>query len=1176
MSRNWTEGQQDAICARGGTLLVSAAAGSGKTAVLVQRVIERITDTADPVDADRLLVVTFTKAAAAEMRGRISAELSRMLEKDPFNTHLQRQQLLLSHAHISTIDSFCSDLVKQNFYRLGISPEIRIAEDSEMTVLRSESAGETLEEFYEKGDPEYYAFAEAFSTGRDDAAIAETVGRLYDFVRSHPFPKRWLTEKADLYKNCMNAAQTVWGKAILSFAADAADYCILLTQDSLAAICEDEKIAEAYGDALHSDLSGLNFLRDAIRAGEWDKAFAFAENPSWHTLGRLRGDDPIKQRVQAARKTMKKTVDGIAKLFCAPEKQCREDIARLCPIVNMLFKVTLRFSEKLEEKKKERHSADFSDYEHWALQLLVRETENGFERTPEAEEISSLFAEVMVDEYQDTNETQDLIFRAVSQDEKNLFMVGDVKQSIYRFRQAMPQIFLRKRASFPLYDRKKDEYPACVILDRNFRSRAGVTDAVNFVFRQLMSRQAGELDYTKEEELVPQAAYPPCEEPSAELDVIDLSAEDPDGCNAIQAESRRIAERIFEIMDGKPRISENGALRPAIFRDFCILLRSANRPAHEYVRELTALGIPAWADTAGGFFEAYEVGIALSLLQIIDNPLQDIPLLSVMMSPVYGFTADDMAKIRIPKRFGRLYPAVSAAAKDGNEKAASFLEEIEHFRVLAAAMPSDRLIRTAFEETGLFQLVQAMPNGELRLANLRLLPEYAKKYEASGSSGLTGFLRFLDRVKTSSGDLSAAASLTESANVVRVMSIHRSKGLEFPVCILAGCSRQFHKEVESVLLHPEFGLGARLKEKSGIRYNTMPRQAIAQELERDGKSEELRVLYVAMTRAKEKLIAVVSLKNAEKTLSTLAADILPGKRISPYIVYSAKSISDWLLLCALRHPDGGCLRSMAGASQEIVVPAEESCSINLVQSQKETEKEDSEEIPQAKANPALEAEIVDNLSYVYPYAALRGVCAKAAVSELAAKPFSAQYAASSRPAFLSEKGLTPAERGTALHAYLQFADYRKAAADPQKELGRLIAEKYLTSAQAQAIDLSQAEAFFASPLMKRIANSPHFEREFRFSAEVPAGRVHPGLTPPMSEEKIFLQGAADLVFEENGGLVLVDFKTDHTKDARALWERYQEQLQLYRAELENCTGKKVNQCLLYSFYLNREITEDAI
>lgn len=801
------------------------------------------------------------------------------------------------------------------------------------------------------------------------------------------------------------------------------------------------------------------------------------------------------------------------------------------------------------------------------------DTGDGYSRTDAAKELGTRFEEIMVDEYQDTNEAQDLIFRAISRDETNLFLVGDVKQSIYRFRQAMPQLFLRRRESYPPYDRKKANFPACVVLDRNFRSRPGVTGCVNFVFRQLMSRQTGEMDYTKEEELVAAADYPVSREPEAQLDIVDLSGMGDDA-GMIHAESLHIAELVVSLTDGTRRVLDHGKLRPVVYRDCCILLRSANRYAHEYARELTALGVPAWADTAGGFFAACEVGVALSLLQVIDNPMQDIPLLSVMMSPIYGFTPDEISEVRLCSRTGRLYPAVVEAAKRGVGRSGEFLRNMEEYRTLAATQPVDRLIRLVFEKTGFPDLVRAMSNGELRLANLRMLLGYAEKYESSGYTGLSGFLRFLERLRKSGADLSAASALSESANVVRIMSIHHSKGLEFPVCILAGCSRNFHKERGEVLLHPELGLGARLRDpETGVRYTTLPRDAVALELERDEMSEELRVLYVAMTRAKERLILVTSLKNPARTLGKLATRITEEERIQPYAVRSVSSISDWLLLCALRHPDGRALRELAGAPEEIAVSCETPWKIRIVTPVPKVQEEEKT-VPAAQPDPALRSRISRRLNFVYPYSALNGVCAKVAASELAAKQTALSFSASSRPAFLSESGLTPAERGTALHAYLQFADYRKAAADPAAERDRMVRQGFLTGQQAAALDLNRVSLFLASPIAARMLVSDRMEREYRFSVGIPASRVDPGLTGAAGEEQVVLQGAVDCVFREGVDLVIVDYKTDRMKNPAELWLRYRSQLALYRYALEKCTGFSVKQCLLYSFYWNREITED--
>ena len=1175
-AEKWTESQKDAITARGGTLLVSAAAGSGKTAVLVQRVIERITDREHPADADRLLVVTFTKAAASEMRGRIEAAISGLLEADPFNVRLQRQQILLSRAHISTIDSFCSDLVKENFYLLGISPDFRILDDGEMAVLRSEAVTRVLDEYYGKQDPAFLDFAEAFSSGRDDGKIGATVNELYDFVRAHPFPKRWLEEKAALYRADVPAPNSVWGETVLSFAKEAADYCVSVTRRSLSLAESDPQVAAAYSDALRSDLSGLEGLREDAEKGRWDPLRVRAENFAYQKFRPLRGhgEDPVKNAVSAGRKEVKDAVSRIAGLLCASQRQCGEDVERLSHIVAKLFEVTERFSEILDGLKAERRAADFGDLEHWALKLLVTDTGAGFERTDQAEEISSRFDEIMVDEYQDTNEAQEMIFRAVSKEEKNLFLVGDVKQSIYRFREAMPQLFLRRRAACLPYDREKPEFPARVVLGRNFRSRPGVTGTVNFVFRQLMSRQAGEMDYTKDEELVPGAEYPPSGSPEAELDVIDLSASEGES-GMIAAESRLIAERIYALTDGSFPVTDHGAQRPALYRDCCVLLRSANRYAHEYARELTALGIPAWADTAGGFFEAYEVGVALSLLRVVDNPLLDIPLLSVMMSPVYGFTPDDMARIRVGSRPGRLYQAVARAAEEGDARAGSFLADMEGFRTFAATMPADRLIRTVFTKTGLPDLVQSMTGGDLRLANLRLLLEYARRYEDSGFNGLSGFLRYLDRLQKSGADLSAASTVSESANVVRIMSVHHAKGLEFPVCFLAGCARSFHRETAEVVLHPDLGPGLRLKDPTtGSRYTTLPREAAALELERDGMSEELRILYVALTRAREKLVMVTAVKDAAKTLAKLSARLTEEERIQPYVVRGASSISDWLLLCALRHPDGRLLRDMAGAPPGAAVPAEERWDVRVVRPREEQPGDAASVSAPVPPDPALRREIEARLDYRYPYAALRGVCAKVAASDLAAGEFSERFAASSRPAFLEKTGLTPAQRGTALHAFMQFADFRSAAADPGKELERLVREGYLTPYEAEAVDLAHAERFFESGLAKRILVSGRVEREYRFTVEIPASDANPGLVPPAGDERVVLQGAVDCAFEESGGIVIVDFKTDRTNDPAGLWRRYRGQLALYRRALTQCTGKTVKECLLYSFSMDREISQE--
>ena len=1171
MARKWTEAQSDAIRARRGSLLVSAAAGSGKTAVLVERVIERLTDPEHPTPADRLLVVTFTRAAAAEMSARISRQLTLLLEQSPHDVHLQRQQLLMTRAHISTIHSFCGDLVREFFYKLNLSPDFRILDDSEMAVLRADAMEETLEQYYASGDEGFTALVDAFGAGRDDSRIVRTVDTLYDFVRSHPFPNRWLERQADAYRHISDPACTKWGETVLSFAQQAAEYALSLTDNALLLMREAPEIEAAYQEGFLSDHAALLDLAETFRRKDWDGAVFRCGAFSFARLKALRGfsEDPIKLRVSAAREEVKAIVKRLAVLFSATREECLEDFARLLPLVEKLFEVTAAYARALDAAKGERRAADFGDLEHWTLRLLWHDGEDGPVLTPEAEEIASRFEEVMVDEYQDTNEAQDMIFRAVSRREQNLFMVGDVKQSIYGFRQAMPQIFLRRRATFPLYDRKKDEYPASVVLDRNFRSVKGVTDAVNFVFRQLMSRETGDLEYEGSEELVASAAYPETDEPAVELELLDLAASEEEEEMAVQ-ESRRLAV-LLRAQRERLGVWEGERERPLRWSDCCILLRSANRFAAGYARELQRLGIPARADTAGGFFSAREVLLALSLLRCIDNPLLDIPLAAVMMSPIYGFTADDLARVRLLDRAAPLYLAARRAAET-NGAIASFLEELETFRGLAAALPSDRLLAELYSRTHLPELVQAMSGGELRLSNLRLLLGYASRYEQSGHGGLSGFLRFVDRLERKKADLAAAQSAGEGGDAVRIMSIHRSKGLEFPLCVLAGCSRRFNKERGDVLLHPELGLGVRLpNEKTGVRYDVLPRQAAALELDRDEMSEELRVLYVAMTRAKQKLILLVSVKDVDRTLEKLGTRLRPEPKLPPYAVRSCASIADWLLLCALRHPSGGLLREKAGALPGLALPASEPWLIRITRPALVEREPEEKAAPQPIDEEELRL-LRERVYWQYPGEALTRVPSKVAASDLAERGLRREHWAASRPAFLSKGGLTPAERGTALHQFLQFSDWAKARIDPQSELAQLEAKRFLTPEQSSSVDLGRVRTFFSSELARRLFASPRVLREYRFTAALPAGAVQPGLSQKEASAPVVLQGVVDCAFEEEGGLVVLDFKTDRVPDLSALLSRYRSQLQLYRGALSACLGLPVRECVLYSFHLGQSIS----
>lgn len=1170
--RKWTPDQHNAIEARGGALLVSAAAGSGKTAVLVERVIQRLLDPINGCDADRLLIVTFTKAAAAEMRERITAAVSARLAAHPDDARLLRQQMLLPCASICTIDSFCNDLVRENFHKLDLSPDYKILDAGEIALLRGEAMDTVLEEFYQENDPAFTELLELVRKGRDDAELTQTVCCLYDYTQAYPFPEEWIANARALCRADLPEKENPWMAEIRAYLGEALTFARQATEGTLALLESEPGLCEKYAPTFESDLTALSRVRDTL-GGEWDalcEATASIKFVRMPNAPKEYADSPVKAAAKEGRDRVKDTVKKIQEALCANAAENAEDMAYLSPLLKKLFDLTLRFAEEFARLKREKHAADFSDIEHMALSLLIERKGGQICRSPLAEELSARYAEILVDEYQDTNEAQDLLFRMLSRGESNLFLVGDVKQSIYRFRQAMPEIFLNRRDRLPPYEH--ENYPARITLGRNFRSRRGVTGMVNFLFRQLMSKPLGEMEYTKEEELVPAASYPESPEPDCELHLLDAGEKGDD--SAAVYEARYIAARINEMLRAGLTVQEGGKIRPARRKDFCILLRGVKGRADVYVQALARCGVPAWAELSGGFFDTAEIRTMLSLLRILDNPLQDVPLLSVLFSPIYGFAPDEAAALREIKKHTPLYRCMTQAAKQGDKKCEAFLSQLSFLRRLSATLPAESLLRRLYEETGYPALVQVMDGAAQRAANLQLLLSYAAKYEAAGHQGLTGFIRFIDRLEEQQAQLSAASAVSESADVVRVMSIHKSKGLEFPVCILANCAGAFNQSGRNqrLLLHARLGAGLMRRDEETLRlFSTIPHTAVRLASERSELSEELRVLYVALTRAREKLLLVMTVKNPEKKLSALASALDGQAAVPPFAVRGAKSYADWLLTAALRHPDAAALRALIPERKIPLLKADFSLRTFVCPAPAETGAAEATDVQELPPDPALEAEIRRRVEYVYPYAALSRSVAKRAASSLGERELQFSMIGVSRPSFLEKQGLTPAERGTALHKFMQFSDYRRAGEDPDAEVARLVEKGFLSEAEGTAVDRRRVTAFFQSPLAKRMLQSETLLREYKFTFFLPAGECDEGLPDAVSQEQVLVQGIADCVFVEDGKLIIVDYKTDRVSEEAALAERYRAQLSVYRRALAECIGLPVGQTLLYSFHLGKEM-----
>ena len=1172
----WTKNQENAINSTRGSVLVSASAGSGKTAVLVERVINRITDENNPIPADRMLVVTYTKAAAAEMKERIIARLSQLIKENPYDTSLRRQQLRLQNAHISTIHSFCSELVREYFYILNVSKDFRIAEDSELELLKNEAMDETFDELYnQKDNSDFLSLVENFSGNKNDKELQKTVFKLYDFLLSHPFSQDWMDEKLSYY-NPENISQAnPWADVLFDYAKSSLDYALSVCEINEKEVIKDEKLDEKLTPIFRNDRLLINSIISAINDKLWDTVYDLISSVGFERMPSIRGykDNPLKNSLANNRDTYKKIVSDLKKYFFCDEKTCKNQVELLQPIVREMFHTVIKFKNNFDKLKSERNILDFSDLEHLAINLLVKKENNQIILTPEAEKIASSFDEVMVDEYQDANEVQDIIFKAVSGNEKNLFVVGDVKQSIYSFRQAMPQIFIKRRDNYPVYDSKKDNYPGRIILEKNFRSRSEVTDTVNFMFRLLMSKDCGEIDYNEEEYLVCGADYNENEDTKVSLSLIDMdSIEEDDICIA---EADYIATEINRIK-GERMVYDKGVLRKPQDKDFAILLRSSNKYAQDYVNRLKLWGIQASSSVSDSFLTNREIMIILNLLRVIDNPLRDIPLLSVMMSPLYGFTADELADMRGGDKNRSMYLSLKSYAEGGSTKAQSFLGELQRFRTYSVTMTLGDLINKIYEETAYPSILSGMYESDAPNNNILLFKEYAENFEKNGLKGLSSFINYVDNIESQGGDLkSSKDDSIADTNTVKVMSIHGSKGLEFPFVFLANTSRKFVSDsTQNVLLHKDLGFSTKVRDfKRKIRVNTVPRQATAVKMANSEKSEELRILYVALTRAREELHMVCAQKGMENYIKRVSSKVTNSLYLHPFSVSSVGKISDWLIMCGLIHPDGAKLREIADMenfSKYLPCPKWEIKYISHPVKEIETSKNEDTvlSVVTEDTDDYIEDIINTRLNFEYKNKDINTLPVKVSVSEISHTVSKERFSTvMQRPQFMSENSMTPTERGNAFHSTLQHIDFAKAITDLEGEIARLVKSGYITSQQSNVLNKRMLQNLLSSQIISDVINSQKVYREFRFNTKIKAKDALENTPENLSDVEIILQGSVDLAYLIDGKLNIVDYKTDRVKDVSELKELYSRQLSLYKQAMEECTKYKVDKCIIYSIRL---------
>lgn len=1161
--RDWTPPQKNAIEARGGTILVAAAAGSGKTAVLVERICSYITNEENPIDVDKLVVMTFSNAAAAELKQRVLKEITELLEKNPKDKNLRRQQILLDSASISTVHSFCLDIIRNNFDKIGITPDFRIADEAELKVMKNEVLERVVNRFYnEDNNGLFKELSELLSTGNDDKKLFFTVMKLYDFIRSHPFEEDWLNEKLSMYESVKNVTDTKWCKKLLEYARDCLIYASQLCKTAIEMMNDEPSFYAVYGETFLLDLKQIDAILE--KADNYKDLKDALMTVNFTNLKQFRACDDLakKEQLQNMRKSIKTMIlDLRDNKFSCTEQEFLSDILYLSPKISKLFSLVTEFKNEFSKAKISKKMMDFSDIEHFALDILIEKTAVGYKKTKLAENLSRQYVEVLVDEYQDTNEAQDMLFRAVSNNETNLFMVGDVKQSIYGFRQAQPEIFMRKKENFTNYPEK---FPCKIILDSNFRSRNGVTGFVNYVFSQVMSKQIGEIVYDESEKLTAAASYPEIESAQAHIHIVEVGDENEEASAVLEA--RHISNLINELLITRT-VTQNNETRPIKQSDICILLRSVKNKIGVFTTELINNGLNVKAENSGEFFACREISIMVSLLKVISNPTLDVPLASVMLSEMYCFTPDEVLEIREENKKVPLYVGVLNSV---NIKAIGLVKDIDTYSKLATIMRIDDLVRYIYDKSGIINIVSAMKNGAQRRANLNLFLKYASKFDKLGYKGLTGFVRFIERIEETDNDLGCAAIDTEFTDAITIMSIHKSKGLEFPVCILADCSHLFNRQDinDDTLLHSELGFATVRREKSGlVKYNTIIGEALKLELERSSLSEELRVLYVAMTRAKEHLYMTMAVKDARKKIANLASALSISKEISPYIIRKTRSYADWLILASLRHPDAVNLRVLAEMEIEPINSdgLKLSCIINRPEANVVEEKSEVIETKTLELNK----DILDRIEYKYNYIPQTKLQSKYTATQLSKKASVLSTEVSiRRPSFVLDEGLTPAERGTVIHKFMQLADIEKIKIDINSEIKRLIAKKYMTETETQNIDIMKIKTLMSSKLGDLLLSDKKIFKEFRFIDFIDAKYFDKDIE---NGEKVILQGVVDCIIINDEGITIIDYKTDKVKDIEILGERYKKQLELYSKTVEKRFGKKVSKKIIYSFHLNQYI-----
>lgn len=1224
----WTKEQEQAIYEKNTNILVAAAAGSGKTAVLVERIINKIIN--ENIDIDKLLVVTFTNAAASEMRERVLNAIYEKLENDSENQNLQRQITLLNKASICTIDSFCLDVVRNHFYKLdNVSPNFRIGDTTEIELLKQEIIEEIFEKKYEEEDKDFNTLINTYTSYRDDTPLKEIILKIYNYIQSNPFPEKWLNEKIEMFnleeknEEYSDFSNTIWGEELLKEVEEELIDDITALQDIEESLSFDPELNK-FWQTIRSDIDMLQTLKNNL--DNWDRAYEISKNINFVTWPRKKIESSVKEEAKIIRDDVKKKLNKVInRILICDSDEAKQDIQDMYNVLDKLKYVILEFQEEFSKRKRERNIVDFNDIEHFALKILLKETDEGkIEPTDVAKKYREKYIEIAIDEYQDSNLVQEYILNAVSKG-NNIFMVGDVKQSIYKFRQAMPELFLDKYKNYKKIEDKKQEDNLKIKLFKNFRSRANVLKFTNIIFQDIMSNLLGDIEYNQEEYLNLGAQYPEVEQNlKTEINIIDLKENEEEQNNLstedlseniedeeqqeriedIELEARFVANKIKEIVQNKFQIwdAKNNTYRDIKYKDIVVLLRSTSNIAPIFEQEIIRLDMPVFSDSSQEYLDSIEIQTIMSLLKIIDNPMQDIPLVTVLRSNIGKFTDDELVEIRLSDKYENYYTCMKKAKLDVNpklkDKIQRFFELIEEWRKEQEYLSLDELIWKIYIDTGYYNYVGLMPNGALRQANLKMLFQRAKKYESSNFKGLYNFINFIEKLRLSSGDLGAAKLIGENDNVIRIMSIHKSKGLEFPVVFLSSTGKQFNLMDlnQNILLHQEMGIGVKyINYERQVQYDTLTKTAMRNKILVETLSEEMRILYVALTRAKEKLFIIGLSKDYEKEAENIEKQICRYPKyldkINPILVKKYKRYLDWIML--VYNYEKETAKSFVDFN---IYKKKE-----LLDSFEDIKKEEID------AKEFLEKQDVDNdkikkieeiLNWSYDYELSTTIPTKTSVTKI--KQMQNEETVETtldnylidvekdeenkekiqennlpKPQFLRKEDddkITSAQKGTLVHLCLQKLNEKQeyTLQEIKDLINELELKQIITNKEARSISIYKILAFTKSTIWKELRKAKTVEKEKPFYINILAKEIY----NQEVEEDILVQGIIDLYYiNENDKLVLVDYKTDYVEKGKdeELLNKYRKQLDLYKRALESALNRKVDKVYIYSVYLEKEI-----